>query len=54
MFLGEMLIAIDLEGEEAGDVSKCMLDVGCEGFVYTRFGWKNGSVGGNVGFRALQ
>jgi hypothetical protein len=25
MFLGEMLIGIDLEGEEPGDDSKCIL-----------------------------
>jgi hypothetical protein len=27
MFLGEMLIGIDLDGDEPGEVSKCMLDI---------------------------
>jgi hypothetical protein len=26
MFLGEMLMGMDLDGDEPGDVSKCMLD----------------------------
>lgn len=28
MFLGEMLMGIDLEGDEPGEVSKCMVKVG--------------------------
>lgn len=36
MFLGEMLIGIDLEGEEPGDDSKCiMYSVGGGSCVYT-------------------
>ena len=46
MFLGEMLMGIDLDGEEPGDDSKCMLiywiayGVGlCYVCIYTRSGF---------------
>ena len=44
MFLGEMLMGMDLEGEEPGEVSKCILTVWiaygvgrCMNMLYTQF-----------------
>lgn len=50
MFLGEMLMGIDLEGDEPGEVSKCMVKVALgvgPGCVYT------GSRGGSAVKRFL-
>ncbi len=47
MFLGEMLMGIDLDGDEPGEASKCMLDIlgsvrGGSVYVYTQ---RSGFVG---------
>lgn len=33
MFLGEMLMGMDLEGDEPGEVSKCIVCEWCTGWV---------------------